>query len=145
MIPSEIQVISALPLTKNGKLDRKALAAIPALKSKQQQDKQHIKAPTNDIEKYLLQVWQQLLDQQTIGIDDDFFAIGGHSLLATRVLGRIKQHFNLDIGFSQFFAHSRISSLSAIIKDEQDKQNQATDTAKQVVQQTSTKKNTLTL
>ena len=82
MIPSYFVPLEKIPLTPNGKIDRKALPK-PELKAGEV-----ILAPRDEIERKLVELWSEVLDRpsssmQSIGIDDNFFQLGGHSLKAT--------------------------------------------------------------
>ncbi|MEH2092714.1 AMP-binding enzyme [Nostoc sp.] len=76
MVPSAIVILEALPVTPNGKIDRRALPAPEP--SSESRDK--YVAPRNPIEEILAQIWQQVLKVELVGRDDDFFELGGHYL-----------------------------------------------------------------
>ncbi|PDT63929.1 non-ribosomal peptide synthetase, partial [Bradyrhizobium ottawaense] len=90
MVPSAFVRLEALPLTVNGKLDRKALAA----PDDEAYAHRAYEPPQGEIEITLAQIWAELLDVERVGRHDDFFELGGHSLLAVRLLSRA-----LDAGF----------------------------------------------
>ncbi|MCZ4076318.1 non-ribosomal peptide synthase/polyketide synthase [Rhodococcus sp. H36-A4] len=82
MIPSAFVVVSEIPLTVNGKLDRRALPE-PVFEVRE------FKAPTTPIEEIVAEIFADLLGVDRVGVDDDFFELGGNSLIATRVVSRI--------------------------------------------------------
>ncbi len=86
MLPSNFVVLEALPLTANGKLDRKAL---PAPDMSQQQS--IYVAPATDTEKLLCEIWQDILNLEQVGVTDNFFRLGGHSLLLIQLLARLQE------------------------------------------------------
>ncbi|WP_323773600.1 non-ribosomal peptide synthetase [Alcanivorax sp.] len=85
MVPSQLIVLEALPLTPAGKVDRKALPA-PQWQTASEGD-----APQTDNEQTLATIWQQLLGRETVSRDDNFFALGGDSILALQVVSRARQ------------------------------------------------------
>ena len=76
-----------MPLTPNGKTDRKQL---PDPSTTEQLSEQYVEAVT-EIEKQLVQIWQELLGIEKIGTRDNFFELGGHSLLAVRLVSAIRK------------------------------------------------------
>ena len=106
MVPSAFVVLDSLPITANGKLDRKAL---PSPDMSAQQGK-YI-APSTEIEKQLCDIWQQVLDLDKVGINDNFFEIGGHSLLVMQVIAQA-QEAGLFIEVRQLFATSSLGELA---------------------------------
>ncbi|MEJ7705554.1 MAG: condensation domain-containing protein [Geodermatophilaceae bacterium] len=97
MLPSQIELLDALPLTANRKLDRLALpepdrgvGAIGTL-------------PRDPFEEIVAEVWCEVLGVEQVTVDADFFALGGHSLLATRVVSRLGQRFELPVAVRLVF------------------------------------------
>ncbi len=107
MLPSSIVVLEAFPLTPNGKVDHKAL---PAPDLAQQQDT--YLAPTNDTEKTLCAIWQEVLGLEQVGVTDNFFRLGGHSLSMTKVAILIKQKLSVDIPLKTLFKMNNIQLLA---------------------------------
>ncbi|MDJ0836029.1 MAG: amino acid adenylation domain-containing protein [Acidobacteriota bacterium] len=109
MIPARFSVCDSLPLTRNGKLDRaKLLRELP----KQAVAKHQTVAPRNRLEKELTEIWNEVLDQETVGVTTDFFDLGGHSLSATRVISRILETYSVEIPISEFFEQPTIAALA---------------------------------
>ena len=73
---------------------------------------QQYTAPTTDVQRALVNMWEELLGVEPIGIDDDFFALGGHSLLATRFLANIWRDFAVEMSLAAFFEHPTIAQMA---------------------------------
>ncbi|WP_053139760.1 non-ribosomal peptide synthase/polyketide synthase [Pseudomonas sp. MIACH] len=109
MLPSLLVQLDSLPLNSNGKLDRKALAALPL------PDAHHDKppsAPRNATQAVLCEVFAELLDCPTVGIDDHFFQLGGHSLLATRLVARVRERLGASLPLALVFAQPTVAALA---------------------------------
>ncbi len=100
MVPSAIVVLDAIPLTPNGKIDRKAL---PAPDSGAQLAHRYV-APRNATEETLCRIWAEALGVERVGIDDNFFELGGHSLLAVTLIERLRRE-GLASDVRSLFAH----------------------------------------
>ncbi|MDC0716420.1 non-ribosomal peptide synthetase [Nannocystis bainbridge] len=109
MLPSAFVFLDALPLSTNGKVDRKALPSPEAMRGA---DEAFV-APRNDVERALVAIWEQLLEVRPIGIDDDFFALGGHSLLAVRVASAVKTRLGLGLTLATLLRRPTIAALAA--------------------------------
>ncbi|HBW33510.1 non-ribosomal peptide synthetase [Anabaena sp. FACHB-709] len=109
MIPSQFITLDALPLTPNGKVDRRALPK-PQFKTSS-----HTIAPRTPTEELLLNIWQNILNLNSVGITDNFFALGGHSLLVIRLVSQIQQVFGVDISLRQIFENPTIAELATLI------------------------------
>jgi thioesterase domain-containing protein len=116
MIPNTIVVLQAFSKTLNGKIDHKALP-IPEYKLLKQVKSWSDNARTN-IEFKLIQIWQELLDCESIGIKDNFFKLGGHSLLGIRLLAKIKSMFGKEISFLVLLENSTIADLAMKISQD---------------------------
>ncbi|MFN7731086.1 MAG: amino acid adenylation domain-containing protein, partial [Pirellula sp.] len=112
MIPAAFVPMQSLPLTANGKLDRRAL---PAPDDSRPDLSSGYVAPRNPIEQQLASIWCDVLGIQQIGIHDNFFALGGHSLLAVRVLARITSVLQIQFPLRKLFAAPTIADLASEI------------------------------
>jgi amino acid adenylation domain-containing protein/FkbH-like protein len=115
MVPSAFVPIQALPLSPNGKLDRKALPE-PKLALIESESYQH---PRDEIEARLAKIWEDVLDTRPIGIRDKFFDLGGHSLLAVRLVSRIEKEFSKKIRVASVFQSPTIEELAGVIREEE--------------------------
>ncbi|MBE9205824.1 amino acid adenylation domain-containing protein [Nostoc sp. LEGE 06077] len=106
MIPSQIMVLEQLPLTANGKLDRRAL---PAPNTASGSD---LEIPVTPTEELLASLWQGLLKIKSVGRSDNFFERGGNSLLATQLIARIRDSFGVELSVRKVFEQSILSELA---------------------------------
>ena len=112
MVPSAFVMLESLPLTANGKIDRRALPD-PDWFLPQRQGA--YVEPRSATQQQLAAIWSDLLGVDPIGLGDDFFELGGHSLLATQVVSRIRDVFSVDLGLRQLFDTPTIEELAAAI------------------------------
>jgi amino acid adenylation domain-containing protein len=117
MVPEHWVVLQALPLTANGKVDRKQLTAQAAVQSIESVET--IIAARTDTEQSLLEIWQQVLKVEQISIDDNFFSLGGHSLLATQVMSRVRRQFKVELPLKTLFESSVLMDLASTIEQAQ--------------------------
>ena len=111
MIPQAFVILESLPITPNGKIDRRALPA-PDLHS-EIADK--FVAPRNPIEEKLALIWTQVLRLEQVGIEDNFFELGGHSLLATQVISRLQEALKISLPLRHIFESPTVAQLSEVI------------------------------
>ncbi|WP_435028590.1 alpha/beta fold hydrolase, partial [Xanthomonas cucurbitae] len=114
MIPAAYVRMDALPLTANGKLDRKALPVPDA----QAHAHQQYEAPQGAVEQAIAGVWSELLGLETIGRHDDFFAMGGHSLLLVR-LSALLERTQLTAPLGELRQHSTLAAMATAIQRHQ--------------------------
>ncbi|HMG84033.1 MAG TPA: amino acid adenylation domain-containing protein [Ferruginibacter sp.] len=117
MIPSLWLELDSLPLTANGKIDKKALPDIEAI----EQSKDKYAAPKNELEKIFVNIWQTVLRLDRIGVMDDFFELGGHSLIAVQIITKIETETGKNLPLAIFFQYPTIEQqVSSILKSESD-------------------------
>lgn len=112
-LPSFMQVkawtsLSELPLSPNGKVDRKQLP-IPSIETVK------FLAPSGNTEEVLAAIWKRILQVEHLGANDNFFDLGGHSLLATRILSAIRLELKKDIKLLKLFEYPQLSSLASYL------------------------------
>ncbi len=112
MIPSYFIQMEKLPLTANGKVDRKALPEPDGNIS----TGAVYEAPTNEIEEILVNIWQEILKIDKIGINDNFFELGGHSLKAASLAAKIHKALNIEIPLREIFKAPTIKGISEYVK-----------------------------
>ena len=115
MVPAIWVELDSLPLTSNGKVDKKALPD-PELTDLSAA----YTAPRNETEQALADIWQELLHIERAGIYDNFFELGGHSLLAMRVVSAVRKELDVELSIRDLFVHPTIAGLGAFL-DEQHK------------------------
>ncbi|HLP58279.1 MAG TPA: amino acid adenylation domain-containing protein, partial [Candidatus Deferrimicrobium sp.] len=128
MIPSYFVALEKIPLTPNGKIDRRALPK-PELKVGESYT-----APRNEVEKKLVELWAEILGrdelhasqlQPSIGIDDNFFQLGGHSLKATVMVSKIHKVLNIHVPLAEIFKSSTIRGLAGYISEKTEENYEA--------------------
>ncbi len=112
MVPSAFVQLDALPLTANGKLDRRAL---PAPEATALQVREY-EAPQGEIEEALAKLWQELLRVERVGRHDNFFELGGHSLLAVQLISHIRATLHVELPLLDLFAAASVSALADAVR-----------------------------
>jgi amino acid adenylation domain-containing protein/non-ribosomal peptide synthase protein (TIGR01720 family) len=115
MAPSVIIERENLPLTVNGKVDRKLLQSADLTITSAKQ----YAAPRNETEHTLVTIWQELLGIERIGIHDNFFELGGHSLLAIRLIAQARRQLNKELDIKDVFDHATIAELAIVLNTQQ--------------------------
>jgi len=108
MVPAAFVFLEAMPLTSNGKVDRKAL---PTPNGALVATSEYV-APHDELEQRLAALWSELLRVERVGLHDNFFNLGGHSLLATQVVSRIRSSFAVELSLQEFFETPTVAGLS---------------------------------
>ena len=125
LVPARILTVSALPLTANGKIDRKALPE--PLKDSVQPDPNLQVPPRTPLEETLCDIWCEVLGRRSVGVHEDFFQLGGHSLLATQVISRVGKRCLVELPVVAIFEAPTIARLAPII--DRTRQEQPVSTA----------------
>ncbi|WP_345025872.1 SagB/ThcOx family dehydrogenase, partial [Streptomyces sedi] len=111
MIPTSVVHLDALPLTANGKVDRRNLPA-PSLADATGSQTAEARTPT---ESRLADIWRDLLELPQVGIHDNFFELGGQSLVATKLVARIRTEFQVEVALRDVFESRTVAELALII------------------------------
>jgi amino acid adenylation domain-containing protein len=114
MVPSDCVLLDAMPLTPNGKVDRRGLpapqsTAVPS---------HEVVAASDAFQSKLVGIWEEVLGRKPIGIRDNFFELGGHSLLAARLMHRIGRTLNKTVPLALLFEAPTIEQLAATLRDD---------------------------
>jgi amino acid adenylation domain-containing protein len=110
LVPAQVAVLDALPLTASGKIDRKRLPEIEA-------DVQtEYLAPRTDLERAIGTIWSEVLGRDPVGALDDFFDLGGHSLLATKVISRLTAALGVEVPIRLLFVHPVMAEFAASVE-----------------------------
>jgi amino acid adenylation domain-containing protein len=113
MVPSAILLIGQMPMTTNGKVDRKALPAPAAMAVAEER----FVAPHTFVQELLAGIWMQVLKLEKAGIHDNFFESGGHSLNATQVISRARNVFHVELHVHDLFASPTIAGMAGTIAE----------------------------
>lgn len=120
MVPEMIMPVGEIPLTSNGKVDKKKL--IVTAREKLAQSTNESAKPTNETEEFVLGLWKKVLSIDSMGIDDDFFDLGGHSLKALQLMAEIKKLKDINIPLASLIQNSTVRTFAPMLTSE-DKNN----------------------
>ena len=112
MIPQVFVRLEQIPLTPNGKVDRRALP-VPEISV----EREAIAAAATPVEEVLVGIWSEVLGV-AVGVEDDFFELGGHSLLATQVVSRARGAFGVEIALQELFESPTVKGLATVVERE---------------------------
>ncbi|MEK3793106.1 amino acid adenylation domain-containing protein [Paenibacillus sp. FSL R7-0204] len=113
MVPSYVVELERIPLTANGKIDRKAL---PEPRGLMEAGRKYV-APRSETEAKLAEIWQEVLGiSQPVGIHDNFFELGGHSLKTAQLVLRIQKQFNANVPLTEMFAGPTVEELAGYLE-----------------------------
>jgi len=110
MVPAIFVRLDAMPLTPNRKVNRNALAALPA--PDREALGEAFVAPRTLMEERLATIWRDLLGIERVGVHDNFFELGGHSLLATQVVSRIRKTLSIELPLRHMFEYPTVTELA---------------------------------
>lgn len=113
MVPSNFVFLPALPLTDNGKIDRKALLKMPLPSSPAVEIAESNGGPANELERTIARLWREALGVPTVGLHDNFFDLGAHSLTVAEVHGRLQEVLGREFDLVDLFQFSTVSALAA--------------------------------
>lgn len=114
MLPAEFVLLDTLPLTANGKVDRRAL---PGLQGWRSQVKAAYVMPQTETEKVIASIWQEVLRIEKVGINNNFFELGGDSLQVTQVVSRVHEKFQINIPMQSLLQTPTLASLAKSIDE----------------------------
>ena len=114
MVPSVFVFLEAMPLSANGKLDRKALPA--PVDDADGAPERAMVLPRNEIESLLASLWAEVLEVDAVSVEDDFFALGGHSLRAIQVSSRVRRSLGIDIPLAQIFEAPTVAEFAILVE-----------------------------
>jgi len=112
MVPMKYVHVDHIPLSSSGKVDYKKLEQIQSTTNRE------VAKPTNEIEEVLLQIWEEVLRQNDLSIDDDFFELGGTSLDAIRIVSRLEKSIEYKLPVNFVFQFPSVQGLSAHIMED---------------------------
>jgi amino acid adenylation domain-containing protein/non-ribosomal peptide synthase protein (TIGR01720 family) len=112
MVPAAYIVLQEIPLTANGKLDRNRLP-----QPEWEAEAEYV-APRTATEEILAAIWSDVLNNDRVGINDDFFALGGHSLLATKLISRVRDALNIEAELRLLFSHPTVAEFAVQLETE---------------------------
>jgi natural product biosynthesis luciferase-like monooxygenase protein len=109
MVPSALVILEKMPLTPNGKIDRRSL---PSPDTVHVESATEFVPPRNAVESALAAIWCEVLGVEKVGAEDNFFEMGGHSLLATQLISRLRESFRMEIPLRCLFDAPTIDKLA---------------------------------
>jgi amino acid adenylation domain-containing protein/non-ribosomal peptide synthase protein (TIGR01720 family) len=114
MVPAQWMLLEQMPLSPNGKLDRKALPKPDA----NLQVREYV-APHSELEQQIAAIWGEVLDVERVGLNDNFFELGGHSLLATQVVVRLREQLHSEFDVKSIFTTPTLAEFSRYVASQQ--------------------------
>ncbi len=114
MVPAQWVLLEQMPLSPNGKLDRKALPKADA----SLMAREYV-APQSELEQQVAAIWAEVLHVQRVGLHDNFFELGGHSLLATQVVVRLRERLHAEFDVKSIFTAPTLADFSAYVAAQQ--------------------------
>jgi acyl carrier protein len=114
MVPAFFVALAELPLTLNGKVDRRAL---PAPEHTRAQSAESYVAARTPVEELLVAIWCEVLGVEQVGVHDNFFHLGGHSLLATQVSSRLRETFQVELPLRALFEYPSVAGLALQVEN----------------------------
>jgi Phosphopantetheine attachment site len=109
-------MLDRLPMTSNGKIDRKRLPLVEGIRK---QLKSEYLQPKGELEGLIAEIWRQALNVDKVGREDNFFDLGGHSLLLAQVHGQLCQVLHREMPLIKMLEHPTVSSLARFLSQEQ--------------------------
>ncbi|GAB2588097.1 non-ribosomal peptide synthetase [Spirosoma areae] len=113
MVPTDFVSLPELPVTPNGKIDRKAL---PKPNARPSATNDQVAGPVTESEKLIMTIWHDVLNVKTIGIDDDFFELGGHSMIAVQMMTRLEKETGRRLPVSTLLTYPTIRQLAQLLQ-----------------------------
>lgn len=114
MVPNHFIQVGAIPLTVNGKIDKKLLVQLGS--DKVTDEKEYV-APRTDIEKQLVKIWSKSLNVEKVSVEDDFFLLGGQSLKATSLISIYEREFQVRLSLKQLFENTTLEAHAKLIAE----------------------------
>jgi amino acid adenylation domain-containing protein len=112
MIPGALVVLERLPLTANGKIDRRALPEVERRSGSGGEERERTETETA-----VARIWEEVLGVEQVGLADNFFELGGHSLLAIRIVSRVREAFDVDLSLRTLFESQTIEAIGRVIEE----------------------------
>jgi amino acid adenylation domain-containing protein len=122
MVPTAFVTLEELPLSPNGKLDRKALPRVTSVSSDATRP---AVAPRSDLERVVASVWSEVLGREVGDVELSFFDLGGHSLIATKIVARLAKIFRTTLTLRAFFEAPTVAALASVLTQLESKPGQA--------------------
>jgi FkbM family methyltransferase len=117
MRPSAFVLLEELPKTPSGKVDRRALAAIPPGRAGLELERRIVE-PRDTLELEIARIWEEVLDARPVGVTDSFFELGGHSILAVHLMERIRTRLGADLPLSSLFTRPTVEHLAGLLREQ---------------------------
>ncbi|HEV2704608.1 MAG TPA: phosphopantetheine-binding protein, partial [Pyrinomonadaceae bacterium] len=126
MMPAAWMEMERMPLSPNGKLDRRALPPLEMSRVERRGDVDESDAPHTPLEEALAEIYKEVLKVERVGVEDHFFAVlGGHSMLATQLMSRVRDKLGVELPLRKFFDAPTIASLAAEVSRAQQGESKA--------------------
>ncbi|MBM0275404.1 non-ribosomal peptide synthetase [Micromonospora tarensis] len=113
LVPSQFALVEEIPSNEHGKRD---MAALHGIADRVRERRARHVAPRTEVERYLAELWEELLGVENVGVNEDFFTLGGHSLLAFRMHSQVKRRYGVSVELAAVLRDPLLSDVAALVE-----------------------------
>jgi acyl carrier protein len=116
MVPQTMIIVAELPLTANGKVNRRELTVRAGVEQQERGGEREVREARTETEAGVVELWREVLGVERVSVEDNFFEVGGHSLLATRLMSQVRRRFGVEVELRRFFERPSVEDLAQMVE-----------------------------